>query len=67
MPKKKTIKKPVEQVETKIETTEKKTPKIMTVNNITANQPESIEPTTQEVDGKTWIKTTSKRRAYDVK
>lgn len=66
MPKKKTVEK-VEKVETKTTKKEKRTPKIMTVETITENQTETIEPTTQEVEGKTWIKTTSKRRAYDVK
>lgn len=57
MPKKKTVKQEVE----------KETRKIMTVNNISYNITETVEPVTQELDGKTWIKTTSKRRQYDVK
>lgn len=40
--------------------------KIMTINTLTDNVTEEIAPTTQEVEGKTWVKTTSKRRDYDV-
>lgn len=61
MPKKKAVKK-VEDT-----TKEKKVSKIMTVSNLTDNTPEVIEPKTQEVEGKTWIKTTTKMRNTLVK